>query len=87
MREYQVRICERLGVKFPGPTRHSRPKWALRTMSAFLPLATRQRTSPVVRFVPTTEVAQLMRPKQKAAEAGSSIQTGWDQGEGGRTIV
>jgi hypothetical protein len=25
MREYQVRICERLRVKFPGPTRHSRP--------------------------------------------------------------
>jgi hypothetical protein len=28
MREYQVRFCERLGVKFPGPTRHrllSRP--------------------------------------------------------------
>jgi hypothetical protein len=25
MREYQVRICERLGVKFLGPTRHSRP--------------------------------------------------------------
>ena len=24
-RECQVRICERLGVKFPGPTRHSRP--------------------------------------------------------------
>jgi hypothetical protein len=24
MREYQVRICERLGVKFPGPTRHLR---------------------------------------------------------------
>ena len=23
-RECQVRICERLGVKFPGPTRHSR---------------------------------------------------------------
>src|SRR6478735_10633346 len=22
MREYQVRFCERLGVKFPGPTRH-----------------------------------------------------------------
>src|SRR5947208_11992211 len=21
-REYQVRFCERLGVKFPGPTRH-----------------------------------------------------------------
>ena len=24
MREYPVRICERLGVKFPGPTRHWR---------------------------------------------------------------
>src|SRR5271157_125175 len=24
MREYQVRICEGLGVKFPGPTRHVR---------------------------------------------------------------
>ena len=24
MREYQVRICERFGVKFPGPTRQSR---------------------------------------------------------------
>jgi hypothetical protein len=24
MREYQVRICERLKVKFPGPTRQSR---------------------------------------------------------------
>jgi hypothetical protein len=23
-RECQVRICEGLGVKFPGPTRHSR---------------------------------------------------------------
>jgi hypothetical protein len=30
MREYQVRICERLGVKFPGPTRHnSNPSSAL----------------------------------------------------------
>ena len=26
MREYQVRICERLGVKFPGPTRPTRPR-------------------------------------------------------------
>jgi hypothetical protein len=25
MREYQVRICEGLGVKCPGPTRHSLP--------------------------------------------------------------
>ena len=26
MREYQVRICERLGMKFPGPTRPQQPK-------------------------------------------------------------
>ena len=24
MREYHVRFCERLGVKFPGPTRQER---------------------------------------------------------------
>lgn len=33
-RESQVRICERLGVKVPGPTRHLRPcpKGAKRTL-------------------------------------------------------
>jgi hypothetical protein len=32
MREYQVRFCEGLGVKFPGPTRrHSCNTWS--TMS------------------------------------------------------
>jgi hypothetical protein len=29
MREYQVRICERLGVKFPGPTRHKQNQLCL----------------------------------------------------------
>jgi hypothetical protein len=28
MREHQVRICERLGVKFPGPTRQKRSKFS-----------------------------------------------------------
>ena len=37
MREYQVRICERLRVKFPGPTRHSRLNWAVRVMSGLPP--------------------------------------------------
>jgi len=32
-RECQVRICERLGVKFPGPTRQSR---RIRTFATFL---------------------------------------------------
>jgi hypothetical protein len=35
MREYQVRICERLGVKFPGPTRPSRQMLRCNRMSAF----------------------------------------------------
>jgi hypothetical protein len=39
MREYQVRICERLGVKFPGPTRQSRHIGDVRATSA-LPLKT-----------------------------------------------
>ena len=30
MREYHVRICEGLGVKFPGPTRHKELSHAAR---------------------------------------------------------
>ena len=33
-RECQVRICERLGVKFPGPTRHSRRRREWRVVGA-----------------------------------------------------
>jgi hypothetical protein len=36
MREYQVRICERLGVKFPGPTRHSRRSYGQQGFILFL---------------------------------------------------
>src|SRR5215469_7448235 len=36
MREYHVRICERLGVKLPGPTRHTSvgftPTWTTTIM-------------------------------------------------------
>src|SRR5260221_9358733 len=35
-REAYVRFCEGLGVKFPGPTRHERPKGARRRSSATL---------------------------------------------------
>jgi hypothetical protein len=38
-RECHVRICERLGVKFPGPTRQSLPKSVARATSAFPPKA------------------------------------------------
>src|SRR4029077_16995540 len=37
MREYQVRICERLGVKFPGPTRHLRRFGCVAAMSDLPP--------------------------------------------------
>jgi hypothetical protein len=43
MREYHVRICEGLGVKFPGSTRQSQPKLDVRSMSAFHPIATKPR--------------------------------------------
>jgi hypothetical protein len=36
-RECHVRICERLGVKFPGPTRQSLPKSVARATSTFPP--------------------------------------------------
>jgi hypothetical protein len=37
MREYPVRICEGLGVKFPGPTRHLRQFSDVRVTSALPP--------------------------------------------------
>ena len=42
MREYQVRICERLGVKLPGPTRQSLPihSASVRNNVRFAPKAT-----------------------------------------------
>src|SRR5260370_35648851 len=39
MREYHVRICEGLGVKFPGSTRHQRQANAAAAMSARPPEA------------------------------------------------
>ena len=38
-RECQVRICERLGVKFPGPTRHERRIGVVCNISALPPRA------------------------------------------------
>ena len=35
-REVQVRICEGLGVKFPGPTRPRLPTWALQQVDGYL---------------------------------------------------
>src|SRR4030095_3453053 len=46
MREYQVRICERLGVKFPGPTRQQHVSWHVRGQSAYGRRAALTRTWP-----------------------------------------
>jgi hypothetical protein len=45
MREYQVRICERLGVQFPGPTRRF-PTW-----TKFWVVAAAVLLSPVLAFL------------------------------------
>ena len=39
MREYHVRICERLGVKFPGPTRQVLPLPRCNTDGRFAPIS------------------------------------------------
>jgi hypothetical protein len=57
MREYQVRICERLGVKFPGPTRQNRTLKRLRPMSALPPKADIAERQLDVRFVPDSDMA------------------------------
>src|SRR5258707_8792092 len=46
MREYQVRICERLGVKFPGPTRHFRRIGTVPALAG-CPLRPRKRPSSI----------------------------------------
>src|SRR5262249_46326134 len=47
-REVQVRFCEGLGVKFPGPTRQSRSFGDVRSMSGHSPKAAVERASVAV---------------------------------------
>jgi len=68
MREYQVRICERLGVKFPGPTRQSRHFGRVPVTSGLPLRADSNRTSLEVRFVPITEVACITRSPRQGGE-------------------
>ena len=49
-RECQVRFCERLGVKFPGPTRHFRQINPLPTLSGCPLRSDRVRTFAPQRF-------------------------------------
>jgi hypothetical protein len=56
MREYQVRICEGLGVKFPGPTRQKR-RFDRRPITSGLPQSTDiARPARLVRLVPKPDL-------------------------------
>ena len=61
MREYQVRICERLGVKLPGPTRQDQPICNDRAVSASRPKATELLHYGNRCFGPSTSSAQSDR--------------------------
>ena len=64
-REVHVRFCERLGVQFPGPTRHkrtSRPAW---TLSALPPKADIERHGWHVRLV--------VRPKSRHSRCSNFL--------------
>ncbi len=50
MREYHVRFCEGLGVKFPGPTRHKQTLRPCRRYVCFTPDS--RHSSPTSAFLP-----------------------------------
>ena len=77
MREYQVRICERLRVKFPGPTRQTRKSAAPIARSA-LPSRTEViRQARQVRKVPNPEVAPfyLITSSAWASSEGGTVRS------------
>ena len=69
-RECQVRICERLGVRFPGPTRHSETEAA-----AFI--AASRTSKPVVGFI----AGATAPPGRRMGHAGAVISGGRDTAE------
>src|SRR6266571_2010956 len=56
MREYQVRICERLGVKLPGPTRQFLPKSDVRVVSVYRPITDVRRSAAKGRNGPLSDI-------------------------------
>jgi hypothetical protein len=61
MREYQVRICEGLGVKVPGPTRQRRPSCDVSDRSALPPRAAVMLRAANGREVPCVDGSELAR--------------------------
>ena len=77
MREYQVRICERLGVKFPGPTRQKPKSVRLNGMS-FVPSGVDVRC-PAGMTKPPRALEFLLR--SYAAEPARAAQQGYQRDE------
>ena len=79
-RECQVRICERLGVKFPGPTRPTRKRLAARTASAHWGEADSNAASAVMRAIDPNRtpvgtddcVTGLIQPELPAPRSSSA---------------
>src|ERR1700730_5555229 len=65
MREYQVRICERLGVKVPGPTRQRRRSQYVRNESAYPPIAAGEQTSRLVGSVPPSDLSRCSNGRKR----------------------
>jgi hypothetical protein len=61
MREYQVRICEGLGVQFPGPTRQNSPWHDVRDKSAHPLRAAREQTFRHFLFVPIGDIGSAIQ--------------------------
>jgi hypothetical protein len=66
MREYHVRICERLGVKFPGPTRAYSAERAVPTSCSVRPHFEVQRQSAARAPKPQWEFPRLCRGGSKS---------------------
>jgi hypothetical protein len=68
-RECQVRFCEGLGVKFPGPTRQKRRSALLPATSGLSPSTDIIRPVRLVRSVPLADIASGTRRIRTKAEA------------------
>ena len=82
MREYHVRICERLGVKLPGPTRHL----ALAVQPLGLPdlclCANGTGTSSLIRRRPIVQDRTFLQPYGRATKPADDAHVMADQKRG-----
>ena len=60
-RECQVRFCERLGVKFPGPTRHEHALAGSAEYFRFTPLSSFSWRDQCLRVVPLPDLSRCSK--------------------------